>query len=65
MIVTAAVLFVVVGMVMIAARNDLAHVQSLFAAAPSCPAASWRKPSAFLLAAAVLAAWRFGPLASR
>lgn len=37
MIVAAAVLFVTVGMVMIAARNDLAHVQSLFAGGTIVP----------------------------
>ena len=66
MIVAAAVLFIMIGIVMIAARNYLAHVQSLFAGGtivPGCVVAE--AVGFFLLAAAVLAAWRFGLLASQ
>ena len=66
MIVAAAGLFVAAGVVMIAARGDLAHVQSLFAGGsivPGCVVAE--AVGFFLLAGAILAAWRFGLLSSQ
>ncbi|MGZ4779606.1 MAG: hypothetical protein ACXV5L_10435 [Thermoanaerobaculia bacterium] len=63
MIIAAVVLFVASGIAMILARNYLAHAQSLFAGGsivPGCVVAE--AVSFFLLAAAILAAWRFGLL---